>query len=123
MLRFFSFLALIIILSACSLQRKMEYTYVPPQSSMDKKCASQCVKGKRYCQQICQLKHPNCFFKADQQARSQYAVYQQEKIRKGEKITKTLRDFDKSTACYSECNCVPSFNTCYTACGGQVISH
>jgi hypothetical protein len=124
MFRLFSVISLltsIMVLTACHSIYKAEYRYVPPQAVMDKYCAQQCSKGKRYCQQICQLKHPKCFAKAYQNTLSQYESYKQERMRKGEKVVKSLRDFDQNYICYSECNCVPSFNTCYTACGGQVI--
>ncbi len=122
MLRLLILLVLMTILTACGTHHhKAEYTYQPPQSNMDKKCVTQCAQGKRYCQQICQLKHPRCFFQAHQHALNQYKIYKQERIRKGEKVIKTLHDFEQSAPCYNACNCVPSFNTCYTACGGQVI--
>lgn len=124
MFRQLSFIVLLIgclFLAACGSSQKVSYRYVPPLSVMDKNCAAQCSKGRRYCQQICQLKHPPCFAEAQQKAVNQYERYKQEQMRKGERVTKSLRDFAQSDACYRDCNCVPSFNTCYTACGGRVI--
>src|SRR5689334_19591211 len=115
MLRLFLLISILIgfiFLAACNSNQKVAYRYIPPETSLDKNCAAQCSKGKRYCQQICQLKHPKCFARAYQKATNQYESYQQECMRKGEKIIKGLRDFDQSYTCYSDCNCIPSFNTC-----------
>jgi hypothetical protein len=95
---FFSLFVFLILLTACHIQPKVEYTYVPPQSKMDKKCVALCLKAKRYCQEICELKNPDCFAKTKMDAVKQNNV------------------------CENACNCIPAFNTCYSACGGQVIT-
>jgi len=79
-----SLLSLVIItisLAGCGSFLKKEYTYIPPQNSIDKKCTSHCTSGKKHCESICRLKNLSG----------------------------------------SACHCIPSFNTCYSACGGEVL--
>jgi hypothetical protein len=70
---------------------KTQYHYIPPAATADKGCISRCIQGKNYCQNLCQLKYESCIHRS--------AI---------------------PSMCKRTCNCVISFNTCYTACGGKV---
>lgn len=115
--------AFLAILSGCQPLKRVGYSYIPPETKADKLCASRCVSAKSSCEKICKMKNPNCFMQEEQNALYRFQLYQQEAMQKGERVTKKLKDFNYTYKCLSACNCTLSFNTCYMACGGQVIEH
>lgn len=114
-------LSLVTMLSGCGPIYKTEYNYVPPHSNMSKMCVAQCVQAKSHCEQLCELKNQNCVAQARQEAFYEYEIYKHDRKREGKKVKKDIGDFDRSYRCQSSCDCTPSFNTCYSACGGQVL--
>jgi len=124
-LRWFSsilILALTGMLFGCGPIYKTEYAYVPPHSSMGKMCIAQCVQGKSACQQMCEMRKENCRARARQEAHYQYEEYKHEQRREHKDVNKDVNDFDNSFFdCNQSCDCTPTFNACYSACGGQVL--
>lgn len=108
------------ILSGCGFVYEKEYSYTPPDTQMGRKCASQCSVGKSSCQKICLMKNPTCGVRSYEEARSYFEKYKREQRANGRKVRKQLRDFEQSDDCKHVCHCAAAFNTCYTACGGQV---
>lgn len=119
-LRFFFFVVLSLLFTSCAMHEP-NYIYKPPVLAIDKMCISQCMQGKRSCEQICQLKNGKCVAKAYQEALSHFEQYRQEQLKKGEKVTKKISAFQNIRPCLKSCKCVISFNVCYTACGGEVL--
>lgn len=115
-------LVLIIALAGCAPVYKSEYNYAPPNNQMGKMCIAQCVQAKANCEQMCQINNANCRAQRRQEAFYQYETYKYERHRQGRKLKKNINDFDTgSYSCSHSCNCVPSFNACYAACGGEVL--
>lgn len=109
------------LLAACSPIYKTEYAYVPPKSDMGKMCTANCVQQKSMCQQMCQMRNENCRARAHQDALYQYEVYKNERRRNGQSIDRSVSSFESSFGCNEPCNCSETFNTCYSACGGEVL--
>lgn len=110
-MRYLCLILFVCLLSACV---KPKYTYMPPH---DRTCIARCVQGKSYCESLCYLKNPRCLAQAERDL----AAYQTEQRVQGLAIKKTLKDFQTDKSCQSSCQCVKAYNTCYSACGGQVL--
>jgi hypothetical protein len=117
----FSILCLAAMLAGCGPIYKTEYAYVPPRTDTGKMCTAQCVQGKNSCEQMCEMKNQDCRLRAHQDALTQFEMYKQERKREGKPLKKDVKDFDQSYTCGSSCNCEPTYNACYSACGGQVL--
>lgn len=85
-------------------------------------CAAQCVQGKNACQQSCMLNKQTCQLRAHQDALTKYQIYKQERLRKGKKVDLDVNAFEDTLACNQACGCEETFNTCYSTCGGQVVT-
>lgn len=90
----FSLLVLIGMLSSCEPIYETEYSYSPPTTKTNQICATRCLQAQAACERICALKNENCL------SRSQGF---------------------SANKCKKVCNCKVSYNTCYSACGGQVM--
>lgn len=116
----------ILILGACTqIGLKKKYSYIPPEIKSDRVCISRCLYGKTSCERLCDLRNERCLMATRAEAEAQYRVYQQTIMQSpgNRHADKKFIDFAHAASCYHPCNCVISFNTCYTACGGQVIEH
>ncbi len=128
MLRIFTplvclFLA-VIILSGCGPIYRTDYSYKPPKSSAGKMCISQCLQNKSFCEESCQVRNENCKMRAHEDALFQFEAYKREQLKNNQPIQRTVSDFDSSSyRCNNSCDCTPSFNACYSACGGQVLEN
>jgi len=111
------------LLTACGPVYQSHYTYQAPTTRMDQKCAAQCMQGKSSCLQICDLKNLRCVQRVHQDAEYRYQQYRQTQLSRGARVTKSLRQFEDRTECRKSCTCRVTFNTCYSACGGQVFEH
>ena len=109
------------LLSACGPIYKTEYAYTPPASSMGQMCVSQCLQNKSVNEQMCQMRNDACRSQARQNAMYQFEAYRNERKSDGKKVRKDLSDFDQSYLCSDSCDSTPTFNACYSACGGQVL--
>ncbi len=110
-----------LMLSGCGPIYKRHYEYVPPPSEQGKACITQCVQNQSRCEQMCQRKNDRCHREAQREAIYQFDAYVRERQARGEKVEKNVRDFEYTGSCNDSCNCQPAFQTCYSACGGQVI--
>ena len=118
----FLFTTFVFLFSGCGPIYKTEYSYVPPRSDMGKMCISQCVQSKGMCEQMCQMRNETCRMRAHREARRQFEVYERKTRARGEPVQRDVNDFDDSYfRCNQECDCASSFNSCYSACGGQVL--
>jgi len=125
MLRNFRFMfvfALIGLLMGCGPVYKKEYSYVPPKSQAGKICTAQCVQNRGNCEQMCQMRNDTCRAQAKQNAVYQYEMYKEEQHDRGQPVDKRVSDFDDSSSCNNDCNCAPTYNACYSACGGQILT-
>ena len=117
---FFTFL--VGMLSACAPVYKTQYKYIPPSSKMGNMCVSQCVQSKSMCQQMCEMRKETCRMRVQREGRAQYETYKEEQKRGGWSIMKDVSDFTDTQGCdNTPCGCTETFNTCYGACGGQVL--
>lgn len=124
MSRIFSLLVITMVvglLTACGPIYETQYAYVPPHSNMGKMCVANCTQGKSMCEQMCQMRKQQCLSDARRDAREDYREYKYDRHREGQAVKKDERDFDRSYRCNEACNCAPQFNSCYAACGGQVL--
>jgi hypothetical protein len=112
----------IIFLPACTSISTSHYRYSPPYSRTGQHCIAQCMQGKFSCEKLCLLKNPRCEMHAQQTASYDYAAYLQQQHVAGKSAHKHLKDFIHDDDCKHACHCTQAFNTCYTACGGQVSS-
>lgn len=90
-------LVLSFFLASCVKDYKVEYSYTPPTLKADRRCVAKCVYARNFCERICKMKQENCL--------------------------KRSALGSLSSSCNKSCNCVTSFNTCYSACGGEVVEH
>ena len=109
------------LLSACGPIYKTEYAYSPPKSSMGNMCISQCINNKGMCEQMCQMRNENCRTRSRQDALYQYEVYKSKQLAKGERVDRDPSYFENSFGCNTSCDCNPTYNACYSSCGGQVL--
>ncbi len=117
-----SLIVLASLLFGCGPIYQREFAYVAPPTSMGKMCTAQCIQGKNACQQMCQMRNDNCRAQARQDAYFQYEEYKRERHREGKEVEKSVSNFDYgSFNCNQSCNCTPTYNACYSACGGQVL--
>lgn len=116
-----SVFTLVAMLAACGPVYKREYAYVPPKSSTGKMCTAQCIQGRNACEQMCRMNNEACIARSKQDAVYEYEQYKHERRREGKEVKKTVSDFDRSYTCNSSCNCGPTYNACYSACGGEVL--
>lgn len=110
-------------LMGCGPIYETKYTYVPPKSQAGKMCVAQCVQNRGNCDQMCQMRNDTCRAQAKQNAVYQYELYRSDQERSGQPIKKSVSDFDDSYNCNNNCNCAPTYNACYSACGGQILTH
>lgn len=115
-------LCALLTLTACGPIYKTNYSYIPPQNGMGKMCAAQCVQGKNACQQSCEVTKNTCQLRAHQDALAKFQIYKQDRLRQGKKVALNVSAFDNSYSCNQSCACEDTFNTCYSTCGGQVIT-
>ena len=115
-----SFLLAIICLTGCGPIYRTNYNYVPPHSGAGKMCISQCLQNKSMCEQSCEMRNESCKERAHEDAIVQFEAYKHEQFKNKQPIKRSVSDFDTSSSCYENCDCAPSFNSCYSACGGQV---
>lgn len=112
----------IALLSACGPVYKKEYSYVPPVSNVAKMCTAQCVQSKNACEQMCQMRNENCRMQSRQDAMYEYENYREQQERLNKPIDKRIEYFDQgSYRCNTSCNCAPTYRSCYSACGGEVL--
>lgn len=111
-----------IFLSGCDSFSAKKYSYAPPVSTSGKKCVARCLTGKNSCDKICLLKNPSCAARIQQDAEVNFALYKQQQQIKGQRVYKRLKDFVKVNDCRGSCHCEAAFNTCYAACGGDVMN-
>jgi hypothetical protein len=123
LLSLFCFLMITTLISACGPVYQSHYTYAPPHAAMEKKCVAQCLQGKNSCLRLCDLKNQRCVERAHYKGLERYTAYKQEQLRNGKAITKSVSYFEDRSVCRKACSCTISFNTCYSACGGQVKEH
>jgi hypothetical protein len=111
-------------LTGCGPIYETHYSYVPPRTPMGNMCVAQCVQGKSMCEQMSQMQHDNCRMQSRQDAMYRYSHYRDRQIAHGKPIERSMYDFDRgSFGCSSSSSqCVPNFNMCYQACGGQVMA-
>jgi len=109
------------MLAGCGPIYNTEYAYVPPKSNMGKMCIAQCTQGKNMCEQMCQMQNDNCRMQARMEAREEYREYRHDRREEGKRIRRNVSDFDQGGRCDRPCGCEPQFNSCYSACGGQVL--
>lgn len=120
-LNYFIFLFAFLI-AACSPIYRSDFQYEPPADATGKMCITQCMQNKGSCQQMCQMKRESCRSRSRENAYFQYQAYKAEQERHGEPIKRSIRDFDNGYfECHQPCHCNQGFNSCYSACGGQVI--
>lgn len=113
------------LLSACGPIYRTEYSYQPPKANLANMCISQCIQSKSMCEQMCQMRNENCRERAHQDALFQFEAYKREQRARGERINKSVSDFDQSYRCgmSTSCDCTPAYNACYNSCGGKVIEN
>ncbi|MFZ2314299.1 MAG: hypothetical protein WAW86_01395 [Gammaproteobacteria bacterium] len=116
-----TFVILAVLLSGCGSVFLQKYQYIPPKNEMDKQCVARCVPAQNYCSSICRLKNPRCYARADQRTNTAFERYQKQQIADGKAIVKTKRAFADDARCRDACHCITAYNTCYSACGGEVI--
>lgn len=112
-----------ILLTGCGPIYKREYAYVPPHSKMGGFCISQCIQNQTMCEQMSQMNVENCRARSERDAYPRYNAYVNERIAKGKPIKRTVNDFNYDFCASNTLNCKTAFNTCYTACGGQILEH
>jgi hypothetical protein len=122
-LRIFFFVMMVGLLTSCGTMITPKYTYIPPDNKADRVCASHCSTGKNYCNNLCRFKLESCRTRAYRLALNKFEMYKRQVESRGGQVKKTVRDFDKGYTCKVTCNCIVSFNTCYSACGGEVLEH
>lgn len=108
----------ICLLSAC--MPRQDYTYIPPETDAGKNCAASCKIASTKCVEICALKNSICRSEMRRTAESNYNAYKMRRQATNSKVGKSLDDFMRTAGCVHSCNCIPAFNTCYSACGGKV---
>lgn len=109
-----------LLLSGCGVSYYRHYTYTPPSAPGADRCIAQCWQGRNSCEQFCALKNPTCAAEARVDANTRYNDYVRSRRAKDLPIKKSLKDFQRTAQCFHSCNCIPAFNTCYSACGGMV---
>lgn len=118
--RLIAFFMMALVLSGCGGSYYQKYNYTPPTAPGSERCIAQCWQGRNSCEQICSLKNPRCAAEARVDAQTRYSDYVRQRQAKGLPVTKSLKDFQRTAQCFHSCNCIPAFNTCYSACGGYV---
>lgn len=106
------------VLSGCAPTQTFQYT--PPEGSAALACINSCKVATNSCTQICAMKNRTCRVERDRNATNRYAAYKNQCLVKGVRVKKTYEDYVRTSSCEHSCNCVPSYNTCYRACGGTV---
>src|SRR3990167_339271 len=101
-----SFIFLVSMLSGCGPMYETQYKYIPPASNIGKMCTSQCVQSKSMCQQMCEMRKQSC--------------RRGERVRSGKKDDRKF-DYLEPNCDNIACDCTETFNTCYGACGGEVL--
>lgn len=121
MLRFIGMVCLLsalVLLSGCL--PRQDYTYYPPEGKPSLKCVSQCKVASNSCMQFCALKNSTCRSEMQSKAASRYTAYKMQRHAQGLPVKKSYENFERTTSCAHSCNCIPAYNTCYSACGGRV---
>lgn len=121
MTRAISFILLVIsivLMSGCV--PRHDYTYIPPESKPALKCTSSCKVASNSCMQICALKNRTCRSEMQSNASRRYMTYKMTRREQGLPVNKSYADIERTTSCEHSCNCIPAYNTCYSACGGRV---
>lgn len=131
-------LALIALLASCGPPQPKyatQYELIPPQSTMGRMCANNCLLAQQNAKQSCVMQKQSCQQMQalqDQndrlQARQDYDRYVQERTQQGKEIKLRPENFvhDNHVECGSnkcEAQADQSFNICYGNCGGRVIPH
>lgn len=117
-INFFLALLVISVLSGCAPTQTFQYK--PPTSAPALACINSCKIATSACTQICALKDRTCRSERDVNATNRYAAYKAQCQAKGVRVRKSYVDYVRTSTCEHSCNCVPSYNTCYRACGGTV---
>ncbi len=110
-----------LLLAGCDAALQQQYRYIPPKNAMDLQCVNRCQGAQNYCSSICELKNPRCYQKATAKGMAAYAKYQKQQLADNRPIQKMQRSFIDTSHCRAACHCITAYNTCYSACGGQVI--
>jgi hypothetical protein len=121
MLRVISIVCLLLsiaLLSSC--MPRQDYHYTPPVGKLALNCISSCKVATNSCMQICAMKNSTCRAEKEDKAAKRFATYKSQRNAQGLPVTKTFEDFVRTSGCQHSCNCIPSYNTCYSACGGYV---
>lgn len=118
---FILFVLTSLFLTGCDVTSHNKYRYTPPKNSMDLQCVARCTSAQNYCSSICELKNPRCYQRAAAKAKSAFAAYRKEQLAAGHAIQKSEKSFLDNTYCRDACHCITAYNTCYSACGGQVV--
>jgi hypothetical protein len=108
---FLIFLAL--ISSACAPVMQTYYVYDAPTEQSGKQCLNHCLDIKATCENNSEALYNQC----RSVAVSEYNTYIYARQSQGLPVEKTLSNFDY---CQKRENCQPSYNKCYTNCGGSV---
>lgn len=108
----------ICLLSACL--PRQNYTYIPPEAAASKNCAASCKIASNKCMEICALKNSTCRREMQQNATRNFNQYKMTRQAASLPVRKSVDDFMRTAGCAHSCNCIPAYNTCYSACGGKV---
>lgn len=106
------------LLSGC--MPRQDFSYIPPEGKPALKCISQCKIASNSCMQICALKNRTCRSEMQTNATRRYMIYKAQRHQQGLPVKKSYEDFERTTSCEHSCNCIPAYNTCYSACGGRI---
>lgn len=121
MVRLISVICLLLsicLLSAC--MPRQNYQYTPPAGSLALRCIASCKGASNACMQICAMKNTTCRSEKERNATQRFTAYKMQRQASGLPVTKSFEDFVRTASCEHSCNCIPAYNTCYSACGGYV---
>lgn len=99
---------------------RQTFQYSPPEGKQALACVASCKVANNSCMTICSLKNSTCRREKQTNATLRYTEYRSQRQAQGLPVKKSLDDFIRTTGCEHSCNCVPAYNTCYSACGGKV---
>jgi len=97
------------------------YQYTPPLGSAALSCINSCKVATNSCMQICAMTNRTCRLEKESNATRRYTAYKAQRQAKGLPVKKKFEDFVRTSSCQHSCNCLPAYNTCYSACGGSVF--
>lgn len=130
-------LLLLFVLTACSPVYQTTYSYIPPKKTKLRLCTARCDTNLTSCQTACRAEKSRCdFLQAQEIIRADHAAARNARIVSGHKHGKhghagrALSPEEQAAATpqymfcdFQQCDCTPSYNRCYTNCGGRVVAH